>query len=411
MSSRNNLLKPISLLILTTISSLLIIKTAINSIPFLRLPTSIELISNQIHDLRTYSSTSTTNSLHLALVLSIIFVSKQAFSVPGTALLNILIGSIYPIWIATPLSCLLTALGSTGAYLIALTARPLIVLLIPRPLKLIQRAVDPFRINGTTNRYHTAELSSYLLIARLLPIVPYAALNLASGVLELPLIPFFWTILIGSLPYNLLTTQLGDILRTASESSASSGGLHPASLTEIWTLGLLLKLASLSVLAILPILFKESLRNAIQAVTQGRARADGHRISEEEGGGRRKRVDQSPTELLLSPILCPQHHELIDDELDQLSPSTSTSSSSSLSSSSSSSDELIIHLHSPNRSPTLTNHLKLSPSTHLPVGLAILNHNPHSLTHHHPAHASIFDLPYRKVAKLHDKPANFSPFS
>ncbi|POW14045.1 hypothetical protein PSTT_03245 [Puccinia striiformis] len=162
------------------------------------------------------SNDSTLDNLHL----------KTSILNTGHSLLNILIGAIYPTWFSTPLTCLLTAIGSTGAYLIAKTARPIIIILIPRPLQLIQRAIDPFRIKGTTNQFKTAELSSYLLIARFLPIVPYAALNLTCGVLELPLLPFFWTLLVGSLPYNLLTTQLGDILRTASESSDHNVGLN-----------------------------------------------------------------------------------------------------------------------------------------------------------------------------------------
>ncbi|POW23063.1 hypothetical protein PSHT_00565 [Puccinia striiformis] len=197
---QTHLIKPISVLLLTTATSLLIITTAINSIPFLRLPTSLELIKNQINHLRLYSSSSTSNSVHLTIHLS-----------------DMVLDTI---------DLLLTAIGSTGAYLIAKTARPIIIILIPRPLQLIQRAIDPFRIKGTTNQFKTAELSSYLLIARFLPIVPYAALNLTCGVLELPLLPFFWTLSVGSLPYNLLTTQLGDILRRASESSDHNVGLN-----------------------------------------------------------------------------------------------------------------------------------------------------------------------------------------
>ncbi|KNZ58464.1 hypothetical protein VP01_1925g2 [Puccinia sorghi] len=259
---RMSLLKSVTLLVLISLLSLAIISVAVNTLPGLRLPTSLERIQQQLTLLRKYNGVSPASQLHLLAVLSLIFVSKQAFSIPGTALLNILIGALYPSYIATPLTCLLTAIGSTAAYHLAATARPLFLLLIPKPLKLIQRAVDPLRVNGSLTQFHDAQLASYLLIARLLPIVPYAALNLASGVLQLPLVPFFWTLLIGSLPYNLLTTQLGDILRIASESPHE----HPG-LTEIWTAGLLVKLASLSLLAILPVLFKEALRTAIQKLS------------------------------------------------------------------------------------------------------------------------------------------------
>ncbi|OAV99211.1 hypothetical protein PTTG_06859 [Puccinia triticina 1-1 BBBD Race 1] len=395
-----SLLKPIALLAAATLASLLLLSAAIHSVPLLRLPTSLELITSQISHLRTYAHSSPAHALHLALVLALLFVSKQAFSVPGTALLNILLGAIYPIWIAAPLSCLLTALGSTAAYLLARTARPLFVRLIPRPLLLIQRAVDPFRLKGSPDRFNTPELASYLLIARLLPIVPYAALNLASGVLELPLLPFFWTILIGSLPYNLLTTQLGDILRSAAESTSPEDN-HPPTLTEIWTLGLLVKLASLSLLAVLPVVFKEPLRNAIQRLI-------------------RPGPTPTPRKTPPSPIITRHHSLLLQDEQEfefedeeqsagvQLSPSTTITSSSA---SSSSADD---HHHHPYSSPVIHldshPHSKLLPShTHIPLGLNILNTT--HLLHLHPHPASIFDLPYRKAASRSPSPNSSPPFS
>ncbi|OAV94375.1 hypothetical protein PTTG_27006 [Puccinia triticina 1-1 BBBD Race 1] len=104
---------------------------AINSIPEHALPTSLKLIQ-----------------------------SKQDLS----ALLNILIGAIYPICFAAPLSCLLTALVSSAACQLARTSGPLILRLIPRPLFLIQRAVDPFRLKGSPNIFNTLNaLAAYLL--------------------------------------------------------------------------------------------------------------------------------------------------------------------------------------------------------------------------------------------------------
>ncbi|KNF02395.1 hypothetical protein PSTG_04302 [Puccinia striiformis f. sp. tritici PST-78] len=404
---QTHLIKPISVLLLTTATSLLIITTAIHSIPFLRLPTSLELIKNQINHLRLYSSSSPSNSVHLTIVLSIIFISKQAFSIPGTALLNILIGAIYPTWFSTPLTCLLTAIGSTGAYLIAKTARPIIIILIPRPLQLIQRAIDPFRIKGTTNQFKTAELSSYLLIARFLPIVPYAALNLTCGVLELPLLPFFWTLSVGSLPYNLLTTQLGDILRTASESSDHNVGLN-----EIWSTTLILKLISLSLLAILPILFKEPLRNLIQHLTTSTTTTSSSKEWISDQGGRRNTIDSvSESEDLENRLLILDHpssyHHL--HQQPHLIESSASSTDyeeydlSSNTSDSSSTDELVIQFNptprssssssiiSKSTSPTLLSSTKLN-------GLKIIDH------HHH---LSIVQAPppSRKLATLNPSPS------
>ncbi|OAW00224.1 hypothetical protein PTTG_01556 [Puccinia triticina 1-1 BBBD Race 1] len=70
------------------------LSAAIHSIRQLALPNSLKLIQSQISHLRAYSRSSPAHALHLAVVFSLLFVFKEVFSVPGTALLKILIGAI-----------------------------------------------------------------------------------------------------------------------------------------------------------------------------------------------------------------------------------------------------------------------------------------------------------------------------
>lgn len=197
-------------------TSFLLIAYLLSTIPGLSLPTSLPLIRRQIASLRTYSSSSWPATIHLLSVLSTVFVWKQAFSIPGSALVNVLLGSIYGTFEATSLACLLTALGSTVAYAMAKGVAPVVETFMPRPLAVTRRAMDRFVAEGdpaTGARggkrvYDTAELTSYLLLARLLPVLPYAVLNIASGVLDIPIQPFFWTLVVGSFPYNYVTTQV-----------------------------------------------------------------------------------------------------------------------------------------------------------------------------------------------------------
>ncbi|KAG0150024.1 hypothetical protein CROQUDRAFT_88580 [Cronartium quercuum f. sp. fusiforme G11] len=245
--SSDALIPRLVLLLALLLTSFLIIALLLSTIPGLHLPTSLPLVREQISHLRTYAASSTIHFIHLTFVLSLIFIWKQAFSIPGTVLLNILLGALYGTWISTALTCLLTALGSTAAYAMAKIARPVVERFLPKPLRAVESAVDRFRIE---DGFDTTELSTYLLVARLLPVVPYAALNLASGILGLPLIPFFWTLVIGSLPYNFVTTQLGDILSIATDQT------H----TTIWSSTLLAKLALVSIGGALPVLLKGRIR-------------------------------------------------------------------------------------------------------------------------------------------------------
>jgi uncharacterized membrane protein YdjX (TVP38/TMEM64 family) len=148
---------------------------------------------------------------------------------------------------ATLYACFLTAIGSLGAYGTARTCAPLVERFLSRALTLTRNHLES---RGPS------DLFTYLLLARFFPLLPYAVLNLVSGVLGLPISPFFWTLVIGSFPYNLVTTQVGEILVHLAPGVTDG-------LTAIWSPSLVIKLVAVTLLSALPILFKERLRAAI----------------------------------------------------------------------------------------------------------------------------------------------------
>lgn len=85
---------------------------------------------------------------------------------------------------ATLYTCLLTAIGSTGAYALAYFCEPLVRAYVPKPIEALERRMD-----GKVRR--PRELFSSLLVLRLVPIIPYSVVNAGAGVLRLPLWPFF----------------------------------------------------------------------------------------------------------------------------------------------------------------------------------------------------------------------------
>lgn len=135
---------------------------------------------------------------------------------------------------------------------------------------------------------------------------------------------------------------------------------------------MLVKLASLSLLAILPVLFKEALRTAIQKLSLLLARSA-------------VAPDLKPIEQSLSSLVDGEasqsmkhslKHHLFCDTNPLPSPSFST-----ISSQSSSPDQLVLHFN---------------PLLHYP------QNQPSPLHHHHTS--SMFDLPYPKA------PSHFTPF-
>lgn len=125
---------------------------------------------------------------------------------------------------------------------------PLVERFFPRALATTRSAL----LSGSSS-----DLFSYLLLARLFPLLPYSALNIACGVLKVPVSPYFITLVLGSFPYNFVTTQLGDLLGNLA-NSAESGNIN-----AIWTWDLIFKLAVASILSAAPVIFKEQLKGFI----------------------------------------------------------------------------------------------------------------------------------------------------
>ncbi|KAK9900576.1 hypothetical protein P389DRAFT_14731 [Cystobasidium minutum MCA 4210] len=243
----STLLPPILFLCVSFMISLTIMFYMVSTIP-LTIPHNISEIKLQTVALRDYSRKGLSEGLHVSAVLSALFVFKQAFSVPGSILVNILFGSLYGTYAATVCACIFTGVGSVLAYYMARLCAPLVERFFPRALSTTRSAL----LSGSSS-----DLFSYLLLARLFPLLPYSALNIACGVLKVPVKPYFTTLVLGSFPYNFVTTQLGDLLGSLA-NSAESGNIN-----AIWTWDLIFKLAVASILSAAPVIFKEQLKGII----------------------------------------------------------------------------------------------------------------------------------------------------
>jgi len=112
-------------------SSFAVIFFCISTLPGLFLPHSVADLPALTATLSTYRASSFIAELHLFGVLTVLFLWKQCFSIPGSVLTNILFGALYGTTMGTWWACLWTATGSTGAYLIALVIAPLVSLISP----------------------------------------------------------------------------------------------------------------------------------------------------------------------------------------------------------------------------------------------------------------------------------------
>ncbi|BGP33770.1 hypothetical protein JCM10296v2_005574 [Rhodotorula toruloides] len=257
----------LAILISLFLSSFAVIAFTISTLPGLFLPHSVSDLPALTATLTTYRSSSFLAELHLFTVLTLLFLWKQCFSIPGSVLTNILFGALYGTTVGTWWACLWTAAGSTGAYAIALVIAPLVEYYFAKPLDMTRKALKlprpglapspPGVAQQAVAPLSSSDLFSHLLLARFFPLLPYSVLNVISGVLRLPLGPFFTTLLIGSFPFNFATVSIGNLVAlAASDPSVPLGD-------KIWSRQVVLKLVAVTLVSVLPLAFKDHLKRAL----------------------------------------------------------------------------------------------------------------------------------------------------
>ncbi|KAL1464736.1 hypothetical protein WDU94_004356 [Cyamophila willieti] len=175
--------------------------------------------------------------LYVITVFVSTYLVKQAFIIPGSAIMNIVGGALFGLYIGWPLCCCLTALGSTTCFLLSdIFLKPIMESYFPNKIAYLRTEVEKNRNN----------LVFYLLSIRVFPITPNFLVNLLSPFVGIPLKTFFFTSLFGLMPYNFVCVQAGSLLSSLS------------SLDNIFGFDMVLKLSTMAVVLILPSLFNYS---------------------------------------------------------------------------------------------------------------------------------------------------------
>ncbi|KAG9302576.1 hypothetical protein G9A89_007280 [Geosiphon pyriformis] len=210
------------------------------TIPNLSHPTSIENVKQIAIILEDYSTETWQGYVHILAVFCLIYIWKQAFSVPGAIFLNILAGAIYGPINATIITSLLTAIGASGAYLLGkFIAQPMSEYYLSEKLSYLRKQVEENRDN----------LFYYLLFIRMFPLSPWWLLNIGSPLVYIPIGPFFASMFFGSIPYNFASCQAGNILAEIQSTA------------DIWDPLLLLKMLFVSLLFLIPPLLSKKIKN------------------------------------------------------------------------------------------------------------------------------------------------------
>lgn len=177
-----------------------------------------------------------------ALVFMLVYAGVVALSVPGAVWLTLGAGFLFGTWVG---AALVVPAATLGASLIFLAARS--------ALGAGLRA----RAGGFLARIEAGMrqgMISYLLILRLVPVVPFFVANLAPAFLGVPLRAFVWTTALGIIPATVVFASVGAGLGTVLDQG---GAPDLGVIFAPHVLGPLLGLAALSAL---PLILKR--RNA-----------------------------------------------------------------------------------------------------------------------------------------------------
>ena len=158
--------------------------------PFPRTLADIKVVQQALHDYQ---------SRHYGHVLAVgaaAYVYKQSFALPGSGAMNVLLGAIFGLWLGFPAACLLTAIGSSFAFLIsAYVLEPIVLRLFP--IKIAQLKAAVAKDAGT-------DLLITMTGLRVFPLTPQWFVNMASPLIHVPLTTHFLSVLVGVAPYVLV---------------------------------------------------------------------------------------------------------------------------------------------------------------------------------------------------------------
>lgn len=175
------------------------------------------------------------NIVRAALVYLVCYAVVVAFSVPGAAWMTIAGGFVFGIVPATLITTVAATLGATAIFLAARTSfRDTLRARAGGWLKRLDRELEEGEI-------------SFLLVIRLVPVVPFFIANLAPAFLNVRLVNFVWTTFVGIIPgtavYSSIGAGLGGVIERGERPD-------PGIVFEPYVLGPLLGLAALAALPV-----------------------------------------------------------------------------------------------------------------------------------------------------------------
>jgi uncharacterized membrane protein YdjX (TVP38/TMEM64 family) len=152
-----------------------------------------------------------------------LYVLITSVSLPGAAVLTLLGGALFGLWIGTLVVSFASTIGATVACFVAR------FLLRDWVQKKLGDKIAP------VNTGIEKEGAFYLFTLRLIPIFPFWAINLVMGLTKIPLLTFYWVSQVGMLAGTIVYINAGNQL---AKINSLSGILSPGLIVSFVLLGI-----------------------------------------------------------------------------------------------------------------------------------------------------------------------------
>ncbi|MGB0669401.1 MAG: TVP38/TMEM64 family protein, partial [Porticoccaceae bacterium] len=144
-----------------------------------------------------------------ALIYFLIYILVTGLSLPGAALLTIIGGMIFGLWLGLLIVSFASTIGATLAFL---ASRFILK-------DWVQAKFSGYL--GPINRGMEKDGGFYLFSLRLIPLFPFWAINLVMGLMPISTIRFYWVSQLGMLAGTLVFVNAGASLGAVEEFSAA----------------------------------------------------------------------------------------------------------------------------------------------------------------------------------------------
>jgi len=171
---------------------------------------NLEFIKSQLDQLVDYRRQ---NPLTAVLIFAAVYIAVTAASIPGALVLTLLGGAIFGFLIGTVVVLISATIGATIAFLVA---RYLFDDLVRNKMgEKVAGIRESFRREGAL----------YLFSMRLVPVIPFFAINLLMGLTSISTASFFFASLVGMAPGTMVFINAGTQL---AQLDSVKGLLSPA---------------------------------------------------------------------------------------------------------------------------------------------------------------------------------------